>query len=143
MTERNEDASESNGGPSDPNGEPSESNDCRATPGTSDAGDPDRRWLAGGSYLLMPASGVAVYLFTSGSEYERFHAVQSAFLGVGLIALLPVSVFAANIPLFLFAVRLYFVAAVVVWVVAMLTAYNGLEFEFPVAGPLARDQLDR
>ena len=110
--------------------------------GSTGADGPDRRWLAAGSSLLVPASGVAVYLLADGSDYERFHAVQSAVLGVGLLALLRVSVFAANVPFFLFAVRLYFVAAVVVWVVAMLTAYNGIEFEFPVAGPLARDYLD-
>jgi len=109
--------------------------------GSTDADVPDRRSLAAGSYLAMPLSGVAVYLLTDGGEYERFHAVQSAFLGVALVALLPVSAFAANIPFFLFAVRLYFVAAVVVWVVAMLTAYNGIEFEFPVVGPLARSHL--
>jgi uncharacterized membrane protein len=115
--------------------------------GATDAGstgdnDPDRRWLAAGSYLVMPASGVAVSPLVDATEYEQFHAVQSAFPGVGLAGLLPVSVFAANLPFFLFAVRLYFVAAVVVWVVAMLTAYNGIEFEFPVAGPLARDYLN-
>ncbi|MFC7138891.1 hypothetical protein ACFQMA_03450 [Halosimplex aquaticum] len=90
-----------------------------------------RRRLAALSYLLMPVSGLVVRYATDPGERDEFHALQSVFLGVGLLLLFPVAGFVGE---------LYFSAAIAVWVVAMLTAYNGMAFEFPIAGPLARER---
>ncbi|WP_459192428.1 hypothetical protein [Halosimplex sp. J119] len=90
-----------------------------------------RRRLAALSYLAMPVSGLLVRYTTEPSERDEFHALQSVFLGIGLLLLFPVALFVGE---------LYFPAAIAVWVVAVLTAYNGMAFEFPIVGPLARER---
>ncbi|WP_415381092.1 hypothetical protein [Halosimplex sp. TS25] len=79
----------------------------------------------------MPLSGLVVWYVTGDDERVEFHALQSVFLGVGLLTLFPVALFVGE---------LYFSAAIATWVVATLTAYNGMGFEFPVVGPLARER---
>jgi uncharacterized membrane protein len=92
----------------------------------------NRRTLAALSYLAMPVSGLVVRYVTEPAERDAFHTLQSIYLGAALVVLFPTA---------LFAPFLYFNVVPVVWVVAMLTAYNGMAFGFPVVGPLARERL--
>jgi len=92
----------------------------------------NRRTLAALSYLAMPVSGLVIRYLTEPAERDAFHTLQSIYLGAALVVLFPTA---------LFVPFLYFDVAPVVWIVAMLTAYNGMAFEFPVVGPLARQRL--
>jgi uncharacterized membrane protein len=92
----------------------------------------NRRTLAALSYLAMPVSGLVVRYVTDPAERDEFHTLQSVYLGTVLLVLFPTA---------LFVPFLYFNVVPVVWVVAMLTAYNGMAFEFPVVGPVARERL--
>ncbi|QLH77953.1 hypothetical protein HZS55_11880 [Halosimplex rubrum] len=91
-----------------------------------------RRTLAALSYLAMPVSGLVIRYVTDPAERDPFHTLQSIYLGIALVALFPTA---------LFVPFLYFDVVPVVWVVAMLTAYNGTAFEFPVVGPAARERV--
>ena len=91
-----------------------------------------RHTLAALSYLAMPVSGLIVRYVTDPSERDEFHTLQSIYLGVALAALFPTA---------LYLPYLYFNVVPVVWVVAMLTAYNEIGFEFPVVGPAARERV--
>jgi len=92
----------------------------------------NRRTLAALSYLAMPVSGLVVRYVTEPAERDAFHTLQSIYLGTALLVSFPTALY---LPV------LYFNVVPVVWVVAMLTAYNGMAFEFPVVGPLARERL--
>lgn len=101
------------------------------------------------SYLLGPITGILFYLIED-DEFVRFHGAQSTIvfgglfvLSVGLTVLLTVL---AAIPIvgwiagavLGFASLLLAPVAFVVWLFLMYKAYQGAEYEFPVAGGYAR-----
>lgn len=99
------------------------------------------------SYLAWWVSGLFFLLIERDSRFVRFHAAQ-ALVGFGAIWLLGfllwvvafLSVFASAT---LFTVLLYlayavWAAGIVAWVLCVLKAWQGDEFELPLVGPYAR-----
>ena len=99
------------------------------------------------SYLAWWVSGLFFFLIERDSRFVRFHAAQ-ALVGFGAIWLLGfllwvvafLSVFASAT---LFTVLLYlayavWAAGIVAWVLCVLKAWQGDEFELPLAGAWAR-----
>lgn len=104
--------------------------------------------LAGAlSYVLGPITGVAFLVMEKQSRFVRFHAMQSTLVGVALIVLnVIVNVAQAileAIPFigWLFSLGLGLViglASLVLWLALMFMAYQGREWELPIAGEHAR-----
>ena len=99
------------------------------------------------SYLAWWVSGLFFFLIERDSRFVRFHAAQ-ALVGFGAIWLLGfllwvvafLSVFASAT---LFTVLLYlayavWAAGIVAWLLCVLKAWQGDEFELPLAGAWAR-----
>jgi uncharacterized membrane protein len=115
------------------------------TSGTSTGLEPN---VAGAlAYVLGPLTGVIFLLIEKENRYVRFHAAQSITVGlllIGLsIALSILSGILAFIPIlgWLLALVLTLVlgfGSFVLWVMLMYRAYQGREWELPVAGPMAR-----
>jgi uncharacterized membrane protein len=87
--------------------------------------------VSAAAYFLMPVSSLAVYLLENKDAYVRFHALQSLFLGVLILA---TGWFLSSIQLVVTAVS---AVALVLWLVMMWKAYNGEKYELPVIGEAA------
>ena len=99
------------------------------------------------AYVLGIITGVIFLAIEKENRFVRFHAAQSVAVTIVLIvasiALSVLSTFLAFVPLlgwivaFLLSVGLFF-ATVVLWVLLMWRAYQGREWEVPIAGGIAR-----
>jgi uncharacterized membrane protein len=109
--------------------------------------------LAGAlSYVLGPITGVLFLLLEKDNAFVRFHAMQSIILGILWIvvsfALSIVSGVVAMVPVLGWIVALLVsfglsVIGLILWIVLMLKAWQGQEWEAPIAGPMARRQVAR
>ena len=123
-----------------------------ASPGTT--GLP--RHLAAGIAAFFPLIGGVVFLvIEKKDQFVRFHAMQSVFLG-GLLLAVSLAVGLAetifrHVPLIGWLVAMGFVAVnlifsiawLIVWVITIVKALSGVEWEVPVLGALARKQLGK
>ncbi len=99
------------------------------------------------AYIFMPLSGIVFFLIEKDNQTVRFHAAQSMVVGAGLfvanIALMVLGVILGSVPLlgWLIASLLslaFGLACFVLWVMLMVRAFQGAEWELPVAGEYAR-----
>ena len=119
--------------------------------GTSSTGLPAN--VAGAlAYVLGPITGVVFYVLEKDSRFVRFHAAQSITVGVALIVLsIALSILGtvlAFIPVLGWIVALLLslglgLLGFVLWLMLMWKAYNGIEWESPIAGSLARKLVPR
>jgi uncharacterized membrane protein len=99
------------------------------------------------AYVLGAITGVVFFVIEKENRFVRFHAAQSIavsllfiVVSIGLSVLSGVLVFVPIlgwIVAFLLSVGLA-VAAFVLWVLLMWRAYQGREWEAPIAGGIAR-----
>lgn len=104
--------------------------------------------LAGAlAYLLGPITGIAFLVLEKENRFVRFHAAQSIAVGILLIvasiALSILSGILAVVPVLgwiaaLLAGLAFGLLTFVLWVMLMWRAWNGREWEVPVAGGIAR-----
>jgi len=90
-------------------------------------------------YLLGLVTGIVFLMIEKENQSVRFHAMQSIVLSA---AVLVVSIILGFIPVFGWLLALPINLAVgVLWVVLMVKAYQGEEWEVPVLGKIAREQV--
>jgi uncharacterized membrane protein len=124
-------------------------------PGDSTAGGPTSTGLpanvAGAlAYVLGPITGILFYVLEKDNRFVRFHAAQSIAVSLVLIAISIVlgilGAVLAFIPIvgWLIAMLLSFglsIVSLVLWLFLMWQAFQGIEWEAPFAGVLARRML--
>lgn len=102
------------------------------------------------AYLLGPITGILFLVLEKENRFVRFHAMQSTIFGVvwiaisialsilgSLLALVPVLGWIVG-----FLLTMAFgLAGLILWLMLMFRAYQGQEWEAPIAGPLARKQV--
>lgn len=102
------------------------------------------------SYLLGPLTGVLFFVIEKESRFVRFHAAQSIVVGIGMVAasilLTIVGSVLAVVPVVGWLVGLLLSMALgfgsfVLWLVLMYRAFQGHEWEAPLAGAQARRLL--
>jgi uncharacterized membrane protein len=104
--------------------------------------------LAGAlAYILGPITGIVFLVLEKENRFVRFHAAQSITVGILMVALsIGLSILStvlAFIPILgwilalLLALVLGF-GTFVLWLLLMWRAWQGKEWETPIAGPLAR-----
>ncbi|HEX8372567.1 MAG TPA: DUF4870 domain-containing protein [Chthoniobacterales bacterium] len=108
---------------------------------------------AGIAEFFSLLGGLVFYFVEKKQPFIRFHALQSAYLGAfgvlvsfALSTLGPVLAFIPVIGLVIGVVLLillpiFSIAFVVVWLIAVIQAFNGKEWEIPWLGRLARRHL--
>lgn len=89
------------------------------------------------SYFLGWITGLVFLLVEKEDKFVRFHAMQS----VVTFGILTVASFAPLVGWILSP--LITIVGLVLWVVLMVKAYQGEEFELPVVGKLARQWLGK
>lgn len=99
------------------------------------------------AYVLGPLTGVLFLVIEKENRFVRFHAAQSIAVGLALIALSIafsiLSAVVAVVPILgwivaLLAGLVFALLTFVLWIVLMLRAFRGREWEVPVVGRYAR-----
>lgn len=99
------------------------------------------------AYVLGPITGVLFLVLEKENRFVRFHAAQAITTGILMIglsvALSLLSTILAFIPVLGWLTALLLslamgLGSLVLWVMLMWRAYNGEQWEVPIAGPLAR-----
>jgi uncharacterized membrane protein len=97
------------------------------------------------SYFLGWISGLIFFLIEKDNKFVRFHAMQSMVVFGGLTVLnIVLSMILSILRIYYglyFLFQLIWLAAVVLWIVLMVKAYQGEKFKLPVAGDIAEQQL--
>jgi uncharacterized membrane protein len=102
------------------------------------------------AYVLGPLTGVLFLVIEKENRFVRFHAAQSIVVGIALIildiALTILSTILAVVPVigWLIGILLSLVlgfGSFILWLVLMYRAYQGREWEVPLAGPQARRMI--
>ena len=88
-------------------------------------------------YILGWISGLIFLMVEKKNAKVRFHAMQSMMFFGGLTLLSFVPVIGWMLSPFVM------IAGFVVWLMSVYKAYNGEDFELPVVGKLAKDQLKK
>ena len=102
------------------------------------------------SYLFPPFGGILFFLIEKESRFVRFHAAQAIVVGVGLFAawiafyvvaavLNIVPVLGALVSVVLWAALAF--GGFALWLLLTFRAYQGQEWEVPMAGEYARKLL--
>ena len=98
--------------------------------------------------------GIIFYVLEKRDQFVRFYAMQSIIFGgawfvfviiwnvlYGVLASIPaIGWIFAFLLWILWAV--FNVGAVIIWVIAMIKAFNGVRWDIPYIGPIARQQVD-
>ena len=99
------------------------------------------------AYVLGPITGVLFLVLEKQNRFVRFHAAQSITVGVALIALsIALSILStvlAFIPVLGWIVAILLslglgLGSFVLWILLMWRAWQGREWETPIAGSFAR-----
>jgi len=89
-------------------------------------------------YLLGLITGIVFLLLEKDDRFVRFHAMQSIIVSISLVI---ASIILGFIPILGWALGfLLNLAAIALWVILMIKAYRGEEWEVPVLGRIAREQ---
>ncbi len=98
--------------------------------------------------------GIIFYVLEKHDQFVRFYAMQSIIFGGAWIVFTIIwqVLFGilAHIPAigWLFALILWLIwavwsiGAVIIWIIAMIKAFNGVRWDIPYIGPIARNQVD-
>jgi len=88
------------------------------------------------SYVLGFISGLVFFLLEKKNKYVRFHAMQSILFSVSIIVL---NIVLGIIPILgWFLGFLISLAALVIWIILLIKAYQGEEFKLPIIGDIAQ-----
>ncbi|MEM5829649.1 MAG: DUF4870 domain-containing protein [Candidatus Aenigmatarchaeota archaeon] len=91
------------------------------------------------AYSLGWPTGIAFYLLEKKSRFVKFHALQST---LAFLALNATSAIVAIIPIIgAFLSGIVFLLTIVVWIVCMIKAYQGEQFELPLVGEIAKKNV--
>ncbi len=93
------------------------------------------------AYFLGPLTGVLFWVIEKDNKFVRFHAMQSILFSV---AALVIGFVAGLIPVLgLLIAPLVSLATLVVWFLLMWKAFNKMEWELPVIGKIAHEQVNK
>lgn len=107
----------------------------------SSAPSTNQNLMAALAYFLGFVTGIIFLLVEKNNKFIRFHAMQSTITFGGLfvvnlaLGLVPVIGTIANIPLS--------IAALVVWILLMIKAYQGQTYKLPYIGDIAEKQVNK
>lgn len=88
-------------------------------------------------YVLAWVSGLAFLMAEKDNQKVRFHAMQALMFFGGLTVLTFVPIIGWLLSPFVMIIGF------VIWLMSIYKAYNGEDFELPVAGKMAKKQLKK
>lgn len=93
------------------------------------------------AYLLPPFTGIAVYLMEKKNKFVRFHAMQSILFGVAIFVLTSLAKALVFVLIGLLLAPIISIILFLAWAFIMWKAYENEEYELPIIGKLAHDQI--
>jgi len=98
------------------------------------------------AYVLGWITGIIILLTEKDSKYVRYHAWQSIFVfGAFTVAYIILGIIGSVAWMLWLLISLLYVildiAALIIWIVSMVKAYQGEMFEWPVAGQMAKNKI--
>ena len=105
----------------------------------------NRNLVAALSYLLGFVTGIVILLVEKDDKFIRFHAMQSTVVSGALFILsfvlgfilAPIGILATVVN------TIISIAAIIVWIVSMVKAYQGQLYKWPIAGDFSEKQISR
>jgi len=91
------------------------------------------------SYLLGIITGLVFFLVEKENKFVKFHAMQSICFSIALFVISTVLVFIPVIEWIL--LPLVQLASIVIWVILMVKAFQGVWFKLPIIGKIAAQQI--
>ncbi|WP_058306506.1 DUF4870 domain-containing protein [Gracilibacillus massiliensis] len=93
------------------------------------------------TYVLGFITGIIFLLIEKENRFVRYHAFQSIILWVGFFIL---SFILGLIPILGWILSaLMTPVGLIIWIYCMYQAYQGKEFQFPMVGKIAKDQIEK
>lgn len=93
------------------------------------------------AYLISPITGIVFFLIEKDNKFVRFHAMQSILFGVASYLAYAISSALVVVLIGILLIPLVTVAIFVLWLLLMWKAYQGQEYELPVIGKIAKQQV--
>ncbi|PTL39429.1 DUF4870 domain-containing protein [Alkalicoccus saliphilus] len=93
------------------------------------------------SYVLGFITGLIFLFLEKDNKFIRYHAMQSIVISVSLIILNTVLGFIPFIGWFFNLILAP--VGLVIWIICIVKAYQGEWFEFPIAGPFSKEQIEK
>ena len=92
------------------------------------------------SYLVGFVTGIIFLLVEKDNKFVRFHAMQSTFVFIGILA---IDILLQIVPLLGALVVIFIVipASAALWLFLMYKAYQGEEFKLPLVGQIAAERI--
>lgn len=93
------------------------------------------------SYLLGFITGIIFLVIEKNDKFVRFHALQSIIVSGALFL---VSTVLGWIPIIGWLI-VFFLGPIgfIIWILLLYKAYKGQWYEFPIAGKIAKEQVDK
>jgi len=89
------------------------------------------------SYVFGIISGLLFFLLEKENKFVRFHAMQSVCLFLGVIV---VNIVLAVSVIGLVLLPLWYLIVLILWIICMVSAFQGKWFKIPVIGKIAAKQ---
>lgn len=87
------------------------------------------------SYVLGFVTGLVFFLIEKKNKFVRFHAMQSILFSAAILLL---NIVFTLIPVLnLILIPLISLAALVLWIILLIKAYQGEQFKLPIIGDIA------
>ena len=95
------------------------------------------------SYFLLSITGIIVYYYEKKNQFIRFHAMQAILLGIAVFIGIQISVITTPILIGVILGPIVSLSSFVLWIMAMIKAYNNEEWEIPYIGKIAKDIISK
>lgn len=95
------------------------------------------------AYLIAPVTGIVVYIFEKENKFVRFHAMQSILFGVAALVAQAIAGALVAVLIGILLVPLVSLTTFILWLILMWKAFNNQEWELPVLGKIAREQINK
>lgn len=93
------------------------------------------------AYLLTPVTGVFFFLVEKEDKFVRFHAFQSILFGLAAFGAYFIALSLIVLIIGVLLVPVVTISSFIFYGLLMWKAYNGEDYELPVLGKMAKDQI--
>ena len=103
----------------------------------------DPNVLATFCYLVPPFTGIVFFLIEKKNKFVRFHAIQSILFGIAVYVLVTLVINLQFIYIGFILQPFATLGSFGLWLLLMWKAYQNEEYELPVIGKIAKDQVNK
>lgn len=95
------------------------------------------------SYIIPPFTGIVFYMVEKNDKFVRFHAFQSILFGVASYILWFIATSLMFVIIGFALVPILSIVLFIFYALLMWKAYNNEEYELPIIGKIAKEQVNK